>query len=147
VSAQETIRWAESPQDVHGAVMVREQVFCVEQGVPQEMELDGRDDDALHLLALAPEGGAVIGTLRLLFEGTRAKVGRVAVEREWRERGIASRMLQVALERARERGCTEARLAAQTKATGVYQRAGFEVQSGEFEEAGIPHVWMSRSLA
>ncbi|HEX4467506.1 MAG TPA: GNAT family N-acetyltransferase [Solirubrobacteraceae bacterium] len=140
------LRWAEGAEDVNECVNVRERVFCVEQGVPRELELDGRDDEALHLLAIAP-GAGTVGTLRLLFDGARVKVGRVAVDREWRGRGIASQMLGLALQRARERGCTDARLAAQTSATGVYERAGFTIESGEFEEAGIPHVWMGRPLS
>ena len=89
-------------------------------------------------MALDPDGRRVIGTLRLLVDGDRAKVGRVAVEREWRRRGIAARMLELALAGARERGCEQVRLAAQLAATGVYRRAGFAVESEPFEEAGIP---------
>jgi len=48
---------------------------------------------------------------------------------------------------AGETGAREARLAAQTDAVALYEQADFEVVSGVFEEAGIPHVWMSRSLA
>lgn len=140
------IRWATGRDDVRGAVAVREQVFCREQGVPRDEELDGRDEEALHLVALRPDG-RVIGTLRLLVNGDTAKVGRVAVERDWRRLGIASRMLDVALSGARERGCSEARLAAQTQTTGLYERAGFTVESDQFEEAGIPHVWMGRRLS
>jgi predicted GNAT family N-acyltransferase len=140
-----SIRWAAGAEDVCGAVAVREQVFCREQGVARSDELDGLDDHAEHLVALQP-GGHVIGTLRLLLDGSGVKVGRVAVEREWRGRGIASRMLEVALERARERGCREARLAAQLVATGLYERAGFTVESEPFEQAGIVHVWMSRPI-
>jgi predicted GNAT family N-acyltransferase len=88
----------------------------------------------------------VVGTLRLLLGGGVAKVGRVAVERDWRRRGIASRMLNLALARARERGCQQARLASQLDATALYERAGFIVESDPFEEAGIAHVWMSRRL-
>jgi predicted GNAT family N-acyltransferase len=141
------IRWAEGPEDIRGALEVREQVFCREQGVPRAEELDGLDEAALHLVALAPGTGEVIGTLRLLVNGASAKIGRVAVEREWRGRGIASRMLELALVRAREQGCGEARLAAQLEATELYRRAGFTVRSDTFEEAGIPHVWMTRPLA
>jgi predicted GNAT family N-acyltransferase len=139
------IRWASGPDDVRGAFAVRERVFCVEQGVPREQELDERDAEALHLVALDP-GGRVIGTLRLLVDGDRGKVGRVAVEREWRRRGIAARMLELALAAARERGCVQVRLAAQLAATGVYRRAGFAVESEPFEEAGIPHVWMGQRI-
>jgi len=140
------LRWAAKPGDLRDAQRVREQVFCREQGVSREMELDGRDDAALHLLAIEPEGDRVIGTLRLLLSGRVAKVGRVAVERAWRRQGIALQMLDLALARARERGCREARLAAQLDATGLYERAGFSVESDPFEQAGIPHVWMGRRL-
>jgi ElaA protein len=141
----ELIRWAESAEDLRGAIAVRENVFVREQGVPVAEELDGRDEQALHLLAVAP-GGAVIGTLRLLFDGDTVKVGRVAVEQDWRGRGIAARMLELALAEARARGARHARLSSQVAVIGLYERAGFAVESDVFEEAGIPHVWMSRTL-
>ncbi len=140
------IRWAAGAADVRGALAVREEVFCREQGVSREEEIDGRDGEALHLVALAPGDGRVIGTLRLLIDSGTAKVGRVAVERDWRGRGVASRMLDLALAAAREQGCAQARLAAQLAATGVYRRAGFEVESEPFEDAGIQHVWMGLRL-
>jgi predicted GNAT family N-acyltransferase len=141
------IRWASAPADLPGALRVREQVFCAEQGVPLSQEHDGLDDDASHLVALDAEGGEVIGTLRLLMGAGVARIGRVAVKRDWRRRGIASRMLALALERARERGCDRARLAAQLDATELYELAGFAVESEPFQEAGIAHVWMGRRLA
>jgi predicted GNAT family N-acyltransferase len=146
-AAEVAVRWARREAELAGAFAVRERVFCGEQGVPVEEELDGRDEQARHVVALAGETGRVVGTLRLLVEGERAKVGRVAVEREWRRRGVASRMLELALAGAREHGCAQVRLAAQVAATEVYGRAGFSVESEEFEEAGIAHVWMGLSLA
>jgi predicted GNAT family N-acyltransferase len=88
----------------------------------------------------------VIATLRLLIVASEARISRVAVERHWRGRGIASRMLDAAVSTARERGCDRARLASQLKATALYERAGFAVRSTPFEEAGIRHVWMGRVL-
>ncbi len=55
-------------------------------------------------------------------------------------------MLDEALAEARRRGCTRARLASQVEVVPLYERAGFVVESGVFEEAGIPHVWMGRPL-
>ncbi|MGD0455571.1 MAG: GNAT family N-acetyltransferase [Solirubrobacteraceae bacterium] len=144
--AEIPIRWARGSEDVRGAFAVRERVFCGEQGVPREQEIDARDEDALHLVALDPQGSRVIGTLRLLLDADSAKVGRVAVEREWRRRGIALRMLELALSAARERGCVRVRLAAQLEAVALYEQAGFAVESDLFEEAGIPHVWMGLRL-
>jgi predicted GNAT family N-acyltransferase len=146
-AAEILVRWSEGPEELRGAIGVREEVFCREQGVPREEELDGRDHEALHVVAFAPGSQQVIATLRLLLDGPRAKVGRVAVESAWRRRGIASRMLELALAGAYRRGATEARLAAQLQATGLYERAGFIVESDEFEDAGIAHVWMSLRFA
>lgn len=141
------IRWALGPDDARGAFAVRERVFCEEQGVPRAEEIDERDEQALHLVALDPGSLRVIGTLRLLLDADNAKVGRVAVEREWRRRGIAARMLERALAQAREHGCSRVCLASQLEARSVYERAGFAVESEPFEEAGIQHVWMGLRLA
>jgi predicted GNAT family N-acyltransferase len=141
-AAEISIRWARGPDDIQDAFRVREQVFTREQGIPIVEDLDGLDHDALHLLAFESVRDHVIGTLRLLLAANEAKVGRVAVERNWRRRGVASRMLAVALSRAYERGYHRVRLAAQLDAIGLYERAGFTVESDPFEEAGVLHVWM-----
>jgi len=91
-------------------------------------------------------GDRVIGTLRLVERDGTAKVGRVAVDASWRRRGVAQRMLDLALERARRDGCARALLAAQLDAIELYEKAGFAVESGKFIEAGIEHVWMGSRL-
>jgi predicted GNAT family N-acyltransferase len=147
MSADVEILWARGASDVEAALALREQVFCVEQGVPREEELDQLDDEALHLLALEPGSERVVGTLRLLLHGSDAKIGRVAVAAERRRGGIASQMLERALARARVERVVRVRLAAQLVAVALYEQAGFAVESEQFEEAGIAHVWMGRSLA
>jgi predicted GNAT family N-acyltransferase len=154
------IRWAASEHDLQGAFAVRDQVFCVEQGVPREEEIDPLDAHASHLVAViigpgdrADQQQPVIGTLRLLsMTGMarvgEAKIGRVAVAADWRRRGIASQMLAAALARAREEGFHRVRLAAQVAAVALYEQAGFSVESDEpFDDAGIPHVWMAQQLS
>ncbi|HTD09010.1 MAG TPA: GNAT family N-acetyltransferase [Solirubrobacteraceae bacterium] len=145
-AAEIAIHWAQSSEELRGALHVREQVFIREQGVPRAEELDGRDQQARHIVALEPGSDRVIGTLRLLIDAHIAKIGRVAVERDWRRRGIAARMLALALEGAHEQACTHVRLAAQIAATGVYRSAGFSVESEPFQESGIEHVWMGLQL-
>ena len=142
-----SIRWVTGREDLGGALALRERVFCGEQGVPRSLELDGLDDLADHLLAVCVDTGEPVGTLRVLTGAHEAKIGRVAVARDWRGRGIASQMLASALSLACARECSRARLAAQLEATALYERAGFSVDSPPFEEAGIAHVWMSRRLA
>jgi len=141
-----SIGWTDVKVRLQDALTLREQVFCDEQGVPRELELDGLDPVARHLVAVDPSTDEVVGTLRLLRAGDTAKVGRVAVRRSWRRRGVASGMLRMAVEQARAEGCTRARLAAQTQATEVYAGVGFAVESEPFQEAGIEHVWMGLEL-
>jgi len=141
------IRWVDNADELSAALAVRVAVFCGEQGVPFDDERDPLDDDAAHLVALAGDGQRVVATLRLLAEDDTARIGRVAVLADWRRRGIASRMLALAVRRARDEGRARARLAAQIRAKALYEQAGFSVESEPFDEAGIAHVWMGQELA
>jgi predicted GNAT family N-acyltransferase len=141
------ICWARDDEDIAGAFALREAVFYGEQNVPLQEELDELDRDAQHLVALDADGRRVIGTLRLLSFGEEAKIGRVAVAADRRRRGIAARMLETALARAREQGFRRVRLAAQLTAVALYEGSGFAIESEPFEEAGIPHVWMGLALS
>ena len=121
---------------------IRELVFVREQGVPLELEWDEQDPHCDHVLASGADGKAV-GTGRLLPDG---HIGRMAVMKEWRGKGVGALLLRALMEQARRRGHTQARLNAQTQAAGFYQRFGFEVSGAEFLEAGIRHVRMQRDL-
>ena len=114
---------------------LRETVFVIEQGVPLELEWDGLDSKAIHLLAVAANGTPV-GTARLLTDG---HIGRMAVLADWRRQGIGSALLQRLLEISSERQLPPPFLNAQTRAVEFYRRFGFEVEGDEFMDAGIPH--------
>lgn len=128
-----------------GLAAVRRAVFIEEQRVPEALEWDGEDEGALHALASDP-GGQPIGSGRLVVHGARAHIGRMAVVRAWRGRGVGSALLQALLGAACERGCTEAVLNAQTHAVPFYERFGFRRTGKEFLDAGIPHYRMTRGL-
>jgi predicted GNAT family N-acyltransferase len=140
-----SIRWVRDARDLRQAKALRLRVFCDEQGVPREAEVDAYDDVARHAVAVAP-GGVVVGTLRLMSSGPLVKVGRVAVDRAWRGRGIASELLDRAMEYAQGIRAEELRLAAQVAAEGLYRKAGYRPVGRPFTEAGIEHVWMVREV-
>lgn len=123
------------------ASRIRYAVFVEEQGVPREIELDERDAACVH--AIARLDGRAVGTARLLPD---AHVGRMAVLAECRGRGVGCRLLEALLERARERGDREVALSAQVQARGFYERHGFAAFGEVYEEAGIPHQDMRRTL-
>jgi predicted GNAT family N-acyltransferase len=123
------------------AVPIRFAVFVEEQGVPPEIELDEMDEKSLH--AVAFQNLFPIGTGRLLPDG---HIGRMAVLKDRRGRGIGGKILARLVDRARSRGDREVILSAQVHATAFYRRHGFVEEGAEYLDAGIPHRQMRRSL-
>ncbi|MBI5898113.1 MAG: GNAT family N-acetyltransferase [Rhodocyclales bacterium] len=119
---------------------LRETVFVGEQGVPRELEIDGRDPACRHVLARGPDGTA-IGTGRLLPDG---HIGRMAVSAAWRGQGVGRALLERLLEEAAAAGMRDLALNAQTTANDFYRRFGFVAEGAEFIEAGLPHQAMRR---
>ena len=115
-------------------------VFVEEQGVPREIELD--DQDPLSLHAVVFEQGKAIGTGRLLPDG---HIGRMAVLKEWRNRGVGGLILKALIEAARPRH-SQVVLSAQVHAVPFYRAHGFVADGGEYLEAGIRHQAMKRRL-
>jgi predicted GNAT family N-acyltransferase len=130
--------------DLGAALALRHAVFCVEQGVPEELEHDEHDATALHLVAVAD--GVVVGTCRILLEGTSARLGRMAVARSHRGRGVGADLLGAVHRHARAAGASEVELHSQLTARDFYARAGYVPEGEEFEEAGIAHVVMRRPV-
>jgi predicted GNAT family N-acyltransferase len=138
------VRETQTPDERQAALALRHAVFCDEQGVPLDDELDGRDAAATHLVALRDD--AVLATCRLLREGATMKLGRVAVTPPARRRGLATRLLEEGERVARAAGCERIVLHAQTDATTLYAKAGYVTTGGVFMDAGIEHITMEKEL-
>jgi predicted GNAT family N-acyltransferase len=125
---------------------VRRIVFMDEQGVSEAEEMDGRDRDAVHVVAYAPDGDPV-GTSRYRTPDPGvAKIERVAVCAPHRGEGLGRRLMEEIESCAREDDCTTAMLHAQVSVEEFYEDLGYRTVSEEFLEADIPHVKMTKSL-
>jgi predicted GNAT family N-acyltransferase len=133
------VNWLASRDKLHA---VRRVVFVEEQNVPEELEWDEADEHAYHVLALSQDG-VPIGTGRLKLD---CQIGRMAVLKEWRGRGVGSALMKLLLDLAEKDGCTRVMLHAQTHAVNFYARFGFRVAGDEFDDAGIPHRQMELTL-
>jgi len=136
--AEFTLRTASWEADREALGAVRVPVFVEEQAVPAEEEWDAEDETAFHLLAEDQEGHPV-GTARMLPNG---QIGRMAVVRPWRHRGIGGALLSRLLEYASEQAYPPLFLNAQIQAMPFYARHGFQPLGETFMEAGIPHQQM-----
>lgn len=124
--------------DLALCLRLRRRVFIEEQGVPEADEVDGRDHEAVHLLARAD--GAAIGCARLLAVAGTGKIGRVCVLPDWRGRGVGAALVQAAVaDFAARGGLDRVRLGAQIHAIGFYARLGFVPEGAEYLDAGIAH--------
>ena len=138
------IRRARTQRELRHALSLRHDVFCVEQGVPEHEEVDGRDPQGIHLVAVA--AGQLLGTCRLLIVGRTVQFSRLAVRASARRRGIATGLLEEAEAESRTAGAGRIVLHAQTYALPLYDRVGYRTRGAVFREAGIDHVAMEKEL-
>lgn len=139
------VRLARDENEVAAALELRRRVFAIEQGIRPEADRDGRDGEAIHLVAV--EEGVIVGTCRLVVVGGIAMLGRLAVEPAGRRRGIGRAVLEAAEGSARSEGARRVALHAQMPALAFYEESGYSRNGEVFEEEGIDHVSMEKWLA
>jgi len=120
---------------------IRKEVFILEQGVPPELEFDGLDDTAAHVLAFVSD--QPVGTGRVLADG---HIGRIAVLCDCRGQGLGAEIVLALVDEAAKAGCNEVYLGAQKHAVGFYEKLGFVAYGEDFMDAGIPHIHMKMSI-
>ncbi len=137
------IRIAE-PRELAAVFELRWKVFVVEQKVPPDLERDEEDAWAVHILA--EESGAVIGCARLLLSEGEAHIGRFAVQKSCRGRGVGAAICRFIIEHCRNTGYPYIWLNAQLHAAGFYERLGFVGEGETFYDAGIEHIRMAMNI-
>ncbi|WP_436929045.1 GNAT family N-acetyltransferase [Halosimplex halobium] len=138
------VRVAGGEADREAALAVRREVFIEEQGVPENIEMDGEDDEAVHFVAVDDDP---VGAARLQeVDPGVGKVERVAVLADRRGEGIGRALMDRLEAAAADRGIDRLVMHAQTHVEGFYARLGYERTSDVFEEAGIDHVEMEKEL-
>ncbi len=108
-------------EDVETCRALRRQVFVVDEGVPEEVEMDALDASALHFLATVD--GAPVGTARLVITGTEGRIGHVCVLPAHRGSGVGAALTRAAMDAAQ--GLSRLTLGARGPAIGLYERLGF----------------------
>ena len=122
------------------AFAIRMRVFVREQRVPAAIELDRDDDRAIHFLATSD--GKAVGTARVVPHHGSAKIGRMAVLKSYRGKGVGKKLLQRAVATAKKLGARTIYLHAQVPVIEFYEKLGFRCVGPVFDEAGIPHPKM-----
>jgi predicted GNAT family N-acyltransferase len=135
------VQWSQD-SDREALRALRFEVFVREQNVPESLEWDELDATSIHVLA-RNEADEPIGCGRLT---PKHKIGRMAVQRDWRGHGVGAALLHKLIDQARALGWPAVSLDAQIQAMGFYEREGFVAISDVFDDAGIPHRTMRLTL-
>lgn len=122
---------------------IHREVFVEEQGFREEF--DQTDQRAAHLVLFI--SGQAAATCRYIEkEEGGFLVGRIAVRKPFRKRGLGAELLKEAERRIAAKGGKRLLVHAQTQARGFYEKQGFSPFGGEDEEEGCPHVWMKKEI-
>jgi predicted GNAT family N-acyltransferase len=140
-----TVRTARDADEIRAARDLRIKVFCDEQGVDPELEVDGLDDEATQIVALDESG--VVATCRLRYpEPGECKLERMVVDRRLRRHGVGARLLAWAEEEGRREGATTMVLNSQLRSQDFYAASGYAPEGETFMDAGIEHIRMTKPL-
>jgi len=137
VKASVGVRQVSSRKELEKAYTIRTRVFVKEQGVPEEIEIDRDDKRAFHFLAF--EAGKAVGTARVVMHQGSAKIGRMAVLKNYRGRGVGTKLLKRAIVTAKKQGAQKIYLHSQVSVISFYEAMAFRCIGPFFKEAGIPH--------
>jgi ribosomal protein S18 acetylase RimI-like enzyme len=115
-------------------------------GVPRQDAWNETDPRSTHFAAM--EGERLVGYARLVVDGEGGHVRQVAVNSDYRFRGVASALVSAVVAEARRRGLPMTYLNAREHAVSVYERAGFRVTSRPFRmgRTYLRHVRMDQPL-
>jgi len=125
------------------AYAIRHAVFVVEQGIPAELEIDAYDPIAEHALAFVD--GQCVATTRIYLDEqdpSKAKIGRMAVLKDFRGQGIGTALLGEAIRVGMMQSVSVFELHAQQSAAPFYAKLQFKPDGAIFDEVGIPHQRM-----
>jgi predicted GNAT family N-acyltransferase len=131
---------------IQKAYKLRIEVFVKEQNVPPDVECDEYDKEANHVVAIDEKSGECIACGRLVTMDGIAKIGRVAVKKDCREKGYGTKICRKLINMARKAGIRDIRLHSQLEVAGFYEKLGFKPYGETFMEANIEHIAMKLPL-
>ena len=144
--------------ELYEMMRARADVFVGEEKILYP-DADGVDYDCIHVFRTDSDG-RVIAYLRMFQKADEpgtVQMGRVLTREhgqglghkllEAAMQGLGHKLLEAAMQGAAQfMGAREVYLESQKHAEDFYVKSGFVAASGEFLEAGIPHIQMRRSL-
>ena len=108
------------------------------QKISEKIEIDSNEKSSKYIIALI--NSIAVGTARWRDDGSKVKLERFAVLKEYRNKGIGRKLNEFILKQVPVNRTIY--LNSQESAIGFYENLGFEVSGSSFKEAGIIHKKM-----
>lgn len=121
--------------------MIRTAVFTREQGADADGEFDCYDDGAFF--ALLYDGNEAVATARVAVTDKGYKIGRIAVLKQYRGKGLGSAVVRAVTQSAFDKGAQRVFVDAQNHAVPFYEKMGFKVTGSEITDRGLSHIPMT----
>ena len=126
------------------AIMIRELVFVEEQGFKNEFDEIDEDNKTMHIVAYKDD--VPIGTCRFYMKDGEYNIGRIAVVKEYRGKGVGAIIVEYAEEKIYEMGGTEISLSAQVRIKSFYEKMGYVCEGNIYLDEMCPHIRMRKSI-
>ncbi len=136
-----TNKWILGNADITEALALRREVFSDEQGFDAELDHDGADELAMHLIIY--DGEMPVATGRVYHDGKTFRIGRCCVKNSARGQGVGDLLIKLLLLKVFEFGPSVVKISAQEQAAGFYKKYGFYVDGEGYLEEDVPHLPMS----
>ncbi len=134
------IRLIKNYEEFLDVLKIREKVFIKGQEVPRDIEIDGLDEAADHVIVLFNK--KPVGCARLRFIDKKAKLERIAILEGFRRKGIGKKLTEFLIEYCKKQGVDQIVIHAQYYLYDFYRAFGFRPFGRKFTEAGIKHIEM-----
>ncbi len=135
---------AERQEHYFDCMLIRTEVFILEQMVSPKIELDDDDRTALHYVCY--DSDLPVGTCRVVLHDNYAKVGRVCVLQEYRKNGVGNALMKYIEQDIEVSKCKVLILGAQLSAQAFYRKLGYQPYGDIFLDADIEHIMMKKEL-
>ena len=126
------------------SLIIREDVFVKEQGVPIEIEIECEEGPKYYCGYV--DGNFVTCARVKIEDGGVWHIQRVATLKDSRGKGYSSSLLRNIEEDARKAKVPYLTLGAQDTAQAFYKKLGYEVVGEGFLDAEMPHHRMDKKL-
>ena len=132
-------------KEKEAAYKLRKLVFADEQGIPANLDQDGKDNLAMHFIGI--NNKEIIVTGRLYIQEIQGHISRIVVHPHYRGKGLGKKIVELLIEKAIQEDLTGVFLYPHAHLEKFYKSFGFEtVKNYNNEIAGHKIIKMEKAL-